>query len=157
MPVTEETPRFKDIFIRKVTCKGALQAVFLQGLPEMNLENILLENILMEADKGMTCTDAKGVTLRKVTFITRERPVIELINSSDVTTEELFLAGETVSSSGTAGTPGTTRSGDTPGTTSTIAEISVTGPRTRNIHLRGWNQKEKVTIGGDAEAREVQF
>lgn len=157
MPVTGETPRFKDIFIREVTCKGALQAVFLQGLPEMNLENILLENILMEADKGMTCTDAKGVTLRKVTFITRERPVIELINSSDVTTEELSLAGETFSSSGIAGTPGTARSGDTPGTTSTIAEISVTGPRTRNIHLRGWNQKEKVTIGGDAEAREVQF
>jgi len=32
--VTEETPEFKNIVIRNVTCKGAKDALFLQGLPE---------------------------------------------------------------------------------------------------------------------------
>jgi len=58
LPVTEETPQFKNIFIRNVNCKGALQGILLQGLPEMNLENIVLENIIMEADNGLVCTDA---------------------------------------------------------------------------------------------------
>jgi polygalacturonase len=37
IPVTEETPQFKNIFIRDVNCNGAYQGIFLQGLPEMNL------------------------------------------------------------------------------------------------------------------------
>lgn len=131
MPVTEETPRFKDIFIREVTCKGALQAIFLQGLPEMNLENIVLEQILMEADKGLTCTDARGVHLRGVTLITREQPAAEFFNSSGVTTEEISFPG------------------------APQAYITISGPRTRNIHLKAWNADYKVNIGGDADARQV--
>lgn len=131
MPVTEETPRFKDIFIREVTCKGALQAIFLQGLPEMNLENIVLEQILMEADKGLTCTDARGVHLRGVTLITRDQPAAEFFNSSGVTTEEISFPG------------------------ALQAYITISGPRTRNIHLKAWNADYKVNIGGDADARQV--
>ncbi|MDP3180836.1 MAG: glycoside hydrolase family 28 protein, partial [Bacteroidota bacterium] len=41
LPVTEETPQFKNIFIRNVNCKGAMLGIQLQGLPEMNLENVV--------------------------------------------------------------------------------------------------------------------
>ena len=41
----------KIFFIRNVNCKGALLGIQLQGLPEMNLENVELENITIEADK----------------------------------------------------------------------------------------------------------
>jgi len=41
-PVTEETPQLKDIFMKNITCKEARQAIYLQGLPEMNLENVLM-------------------------------------------------------------------------------------------------------------------
>lgn len=85
LPVTDETPQFKDIFIRDVNCKGALQGILLQGLPEMNLENIRLENIQIEADYGMICTDAKNVTIKNLTLKTKKRPVIDLKNSINVT------------------------------------------------------------------------
>jgi len=89
LPVTEETPQFKNIFIRDVNCKGALQGIFLQGLPEMMLENVRLENIQMEADYGMTCTDAKNVKIKNLTLKTKKTPVIDLKNSTDVTIDGL--------------------------------------------------------------------
>ncbi len=90
-PVTDATPQFKNIFIRDVNCRGALQGIYLQGLPEMNLENIQLENIQMEADYGMICTDAKNVQIKNLTLKTKNRPVIDLINSKDVTIDGLTV------------------------------------------------------------------
>jgi len=91
LPVTEETPQFKNIFIHDVNCKGALQGIFLQGLPEMMLENIQLENIRMEADYGMICTDAKNVKIKNLTLKTKKTPAIELRNSADVTINGLEI------------------------------------------------------------------
>jgi len=84
LPVTEETPQFKNIFIRNVNCKGALMGILLQGLPEMNLENVELENIRMEADYGMVCSDAKNVKVKNLILKTNKTPVIDLNNSADV-------------------------------------------------------------------------
>ena len=89
LPVTEETPQFKNIFIRDVNCKGAMTGIFLQGLPEMNLENVQLENIKMEADYGLTCSDATGVKIKNLTLITKKSPVVDLKNSKDVVIEDL--------------------------------------------------------------------
>ncbi len=43
-PVTEETPCFRNISMKNITCRGAEQAIFLQGLPELNLENVSSED-----------------------------------------------------------------------------------------------------------------
>jgi len=89
LPVTEETPQFKNIFIRDVNCKGAMTGIFLQGLPEMNLENVQLENIKMEADYGLTCSDATGVKIKNLILITKKSPVVDFKNSKDVVIEDL--------------------------------------------------------------------
>ncbi|MFY9152323.1 MAG: glycoside hydrolase family 28 protein [Prolixibacteraceae bacterium] len=90
LPVTEETPQFKNIFIHDVTCKGAYQGIFLQGLPEMNLENLELTNIQMEADYGLICSDAKNVRIKNMILTTKKTPVIDLNNSSDVSIDGLI-------------------------------------------------------------------
>ncbi|MBA4411194.1 MAG: glycoside hydrolase, partial [Odoribacter sp.] len=90
LPVTEETPQFKNIFISNVNCKGAFQGILLQGLPEMNLENIGLENIRMEAVHGMTCSDATGVKIKNLTLITKKTPVADFKNSKDVIVDGLY-------------------------------------------------------------------
>jgi len=94
LPVTEETPQFKNIFIRNVNCKGAMLGIQLQGLPEMNLENIQLENIRMEADYGMTCNDASGVKIKNLTLITKKMPVADFKNSKDVMVDGLFTQSD---------------------------------------------------------------
>jgi polygalacturonase len=82
--VSEETPQFKNIFIRNVNCKGAFQGIFLQGLPEMNLRNVQLENIRMEANIGMICVDATEVRIKNLTLITKKSPAIEIKNGRDI-------------------------------------------------------------------------
>ena len=90
LPVTEETPQFRNIYIRNVNCKGAMLGIQLQGLPEMNLENIELENIRMEAVNGMTCSDATGVKIKNLTLITKKTPVVDFKNSRDVVIDGLY-------------------------------------------------------------------
>ncbi len=89
LPVTEETPQFKNIFIKNVNCKGAMLGIQLQGLPEMNLENVELDNITIESDYGMTCCDAKNVKINKLTLRTKKNPVIDLKNSSSISIDGL--------------------------------------------------------------------
>ncbi len=83
-PVTEVTPQFKDITIKNVRCKGARQAIYLQGLPEMNLENVLLENLTMEAENGLLCMDAKGITVKNLHLKTKVQPALNFYNVKDV-------------------------------------------------------------------------
>ncbi len=82
--VSEATPQFKNIFIRNVNCKGAFQGIFLQGLPEMNLRNVQLENIRMEANIGMICVDAAEVRIKNLTLVTKKSPAIEIKNGRDI-------------------------------------------------------------------------
>jgi polygalacturonase len=83
-PVTEETPQFKDIHIKNITVKGAMQAVVLQGLPEMNLENVTLSNMLLEAEHGFLISDATGVQIKNVDLKTGEGNALNIINSSEI-------------------------------------------------------------------------
>ncbi len=88
-PVTEETPQFKNISIKRITLKGAKQAVFLQGLPEMNLENIELSDMLLEADKGFSIIDANGVTIKNIDIITKDETAFEFLNTKNVILKEI--------------------------------------------------------------------
>ncbi len=85
LPITEETPQFKNIYIKNVNCKGAFQGIFLQGLPELNLENIQLENIQMEAENGLICIDAKGIKIKNLKLITKNLPAMDFKRSKNVT------------------------------------------------------------------------
>jgi polygalacturonase len=89
--VTLETPRFKNISIKNITCKGALKAAFLEGLPEMNLENITLENVDIEAENGFECRDVNGLSIKGLRLNTHSSPAIQLINSSNIDIEKLEI------------------------------------------------------------------
>mgnify|MGYP001806126006 CR=1 FL=1 len=93
LPVTEETPQFKNISIKNVNCKGAMLGIQLQGLPEMNLENVSLENITMEADQGLVCNDATNVRIKNLTLLTIKTPVADFKNSRDVVIDGLRTNG----------------------------------------------------------------
>lgn len=86
---TQETPVFRNISITNVTCRGAFQAVFLQGLPEMNLENISLENIDIEADNGLACIDADSISIKGMRLITKDFPALNFMDSRNVVIDNL--------------------------------------------------------------------
>jgi hypothetical protein len=84
-PVSEATPQFRNISIKNVVCYGAEKAIFIRGLPEMNIHDINMENITITAKKGMECSEAKNITLKNVKLITSDSdPVVEITNSSNL-------------------------------------------------------------------------
>lgn len=89
VPVTKETPQFKNIRMSDITVKGAMQAMLLQGLPEMNLENVEIKNMLLEADKGITIADAKNLTIENVRLITKNGKAVETYNVKDLDVHDL--------------------------------------------------------------------
>lgn len=85
LPVTEETPVFKNFYINNVVCDGAEKAVFVRGLPEMSIENINLENIKIKATKGIDIQEAKNINLTNINLtIEHGNPLINLQNGKDI-------------------------------------------------------------------------
>jgi polygalacturonase len=107
VPVSEKTPQFRDIYIENVVCRGANQAVALQGLPEMPIRGIHLDNVSITAENGMACTDAKDITLDNVEILNSRGPVMSLLNSRDVSVDHLTYApgaGAVIKADGTNNT-----------------------------------------------------
>lgn len=93
--LTEETPQFKNIYIRNVTCNGADQALFLQGLPEKNLININIENVTMRSKYGLTCIDADQIKLKNINLDVSSGNGVVLTNSKNMVFENFRCMGYT--------------------------------------------------------------
>ena len=66
-PVDETTPEFRDFHFSDITCAGADQAVFVNGLPEMPVRNLAVSNSTFTANKGAEIHFAENVTYENVT------------------------------------------------------------------------------------------
>lgn len=82
--VTEETPSFRNIFMKDIRATSSGTAAFFMGLPEMSLKNIHLENAVLEAEEGITLIDGSGIILRNVKVIQESGPALVVYNSNDV-------------------------------------------------------------------------
>lgn len=92
VPVNAGTPQFKNIYIKDVSCKGASQAVYLQGLPEMNLKNVVLKNITIQAKHGLFCMDADGIKIEGLNLICDANPSMTFLNSQNISVNGLKLS-----------------------------------------------------------------
>jgi DNA sulfur modification protein DndE len=81
-PVNEGTPQFRNIHLKNIVCKGAKRAVLLQGLPEMTLKNISLENVTIEADTGLFCNDAESIRMKNVHIRTPGQPAVDITDET---------------------------------------------------------------------------
>ena len=65
-PATEETPQFRDIHLENITCRGAKNAIVLEGLPEMPIRDISLKNVSITSQLGVSVTDAENISFENV-------------------------------------------------------------------------------------------
>ncbi len=79
-PVSEETPQFRNITISNVTCHGAALGVDVCGLPEMHIANIRLENMTIEAHRGIVLRQAKNVSLSNIEVSVEIQPALDSHN-----------------------------------------------------------------------------
>ena len=89
IPVDEKTPQFKNIVIKDVYIDGAKQAIFLQGLPEMNLENIEISNLTGKADKGVSIIDANKVKISDINLDIKETTVFQIYNVKNMSLKNI--------------------------------------------------------------------
>ena len=85
LPVTEETPVFRNFYISNVVADGAEKSIFVRGLPEMNISNIFLEDITIQAKKGIEIEEAKDVYFKNVKVISEDsKPLVYIQNSTNI-------------------------------------------------------------------------
>jgi polygalacturonase len=118
-PVSETTPAFRDITIRNVVCRGARTAMWIQGLPEMPVRNVRLENVAITARRGVRLIDVAGIRFDHVQIEATEGALFDLQNAQDLVVQ-----------ASSAGRPGNGN-----GTEPIIVRVG--GPLTKDVDLRG--------------------
>lgn len=135
-PVTVETPQFKNIDISEIIVDGADQAILLQGLPEMNLENVKLRNMLLSANKGITMVDAKEVELHNIKLETKEENAVMMFNVQNVNISDFDFPYNAASN------------------------ISILGNKSRDITVKGsdgTSVSDFVTLGAEVDKSTISL
>lgn len=70
-PVSERTPRFRNIHLSNITAQTA-QAIYISGLAEMPVENVTFNDIQFEAKTGAILKEAMNIEFHNVRIDTRE-------------------------------------------------------------------------------------
>ena len=86
--VTEETPVFRNIYVKDLVSRNARRALFFNGLPEMNISNINVENAVISARFGGELSESDGIHFQNVTIIPEEGPALLLKNVKNVKVED---------------------------------------------------------------------
>lgn len=93
-PVTEETPLFHNIYFKNIYCHGANRAVYIIGLPEMNVQNITFEDMKISSKRGVSISWADQICFKNCEVITQLNELseaIELFESSTINTKGLNI------------------------------------------------------------------
>ena len=94
LPVTVETPVFRRIYIKNVACRGANYAIYAQGLPEMNVQEVHIENSIFHTKNGFACLEADGIQLKNIELrTTSTNPAMTVLNSRNLLFENVQVSG----------------------------------------------------------------
>ena len=82
MPVTDQTPRYSNIFIKNLTATSTKNAGVIVGLPESHIKNVVLDNVRIDAaGKGLMIRNADNVQLNHVQVTAAKGPPLILRNA----------------------------------------------------------------------------
>lgn len=99
LQVTEETPEFKNIVIKNIVCMGAGKAIQVTGLPELPINNIYFDNMVITSEKGIECVNAMDLFFRNLKLKIKKKPElmfnnckrVEMLNVVDFNDNEIRL------------------------------------------------------------------
>jgi polygalacturonase len=90
-PVSESTPRVRDILISNVTVRGAMDAGSITGLRELPISDITFSNVHVRARHGFSCTNATDVSFRDCVFETSDAAALSTRDCSDIDSQRLAV------------------------------------------------------------------
>lgn len=62
----EDIPEFKDVRMKNINCVGAGQAIKIEGLEQLPIHDLTIEDSYFKADKGYTEKYAENIALKNV-------------------------------------------------------------------------------------------
>lgn len=86
-PVDETTPTFRNIYIKDVHCSHAGKAMYFYGLPEHNINNINIENMVIYSKKGGELIESEDIKLKNVHIYSEQEPALYMSNVKNVIVE----------------------------------------------------------------------
>ena len=137
LPVTDGTPIFRNFYINNIVCNGAEKGIFVRGIPEMQISNIQLTNLVLRSRKGIECTEGSGISFTNVKLVASDSdPLIYIQNSSAIKFNNISYEGNPT------------------------VLFSVNGDRTKNITVtksETGKAKTKAVFSFGANASSVEF
>lgn len=83
-PVTDTTPKYRNITIRNLTATSSKSAGVIVGLPESHIENVVLENVTIAAEQGgLELRHAKAVVFKNVKVATKKGEAY-IVNDAEI-------------------------------------------------------------------------
>jgi len=76
----EKTPSFKNIYIKDITCVNADRAMYFNGLPEMNIKNINVENATITSNRGAELAESDGIIFTNIKIVNQSGAALMLKN-----------------------------------------------------------------------------
>lgn len=83
-PVDETTPTFRNIYVKNLTSRNARRAMFFNGIPEMKIKNINVENVTISATYGAEIVESEEIVLKNIKIIPQKGPAIDFRNVNKV-------------------------------------------------------------------------
>lgn len=132
-PVDETTPTFRNIYIRNITCSNARRAMYFNGLPEHNISNINIEDVVIHCQVGAELMESENINLKNIHIYPQQQPALLLKNVKNVQVNgfETHNSLETV--------------------------FEVTGNRSESIVITAPYEADKLTVGTDSKPGTVKL
>ena len=89
--VDETTPVFRNIYINNIVSRNSNRAMYFNGLPEMNIANINIENAFITSRLGAELAESQNIKLKNITIIPSEGPSLILNNVNGVKIDGLSV------------------------------------------------------------------
>lgn len=83
-PIDETTPAFRNIDIRRLNCLGARRAMFFNGIPEMPISGIRIEDTRIASANGGELRHAEKIKFRNVEITAQNGPALTVTNCEEV-------------------------------------------------------------------------
>lgn len=83
--VTEATPQFRNFHISNIVCNGADRGIFMRGLPEMSVQQIFLNDMVLKTTKGAELIETANIQLKNVQLLSdKTKPVVYIENGKNI-------------------------------------------------------------------------
>lgn len=92
--VTVETPSFRNIYVKNIVSRNARRAMYFNGLPEMNISNINVENAYISSQFGAELCESTGIHFKNIHLKPSEGPAVILQNVKNFHLQDFFYPSD---------------------------------------------------------------